>query len=210
LSEPDRRTGALALFIASAPLKSAGIMLAILAVASALFVYLFADPELIARAFLDPEELWELIGASLTTIAAVLAAFRIRVRGRTLPWRATPLGLFAAWQTVAIIYCFDAPLEKSAEDLLYGHSPECFLFILAISIPIGLVLFSTLHLYRTAWTWSASAMTGLAISSLAVLLLQFFHHSEMNFGDWSIHMLAMGLVVGSSAYAGQVLSSRRS
>jgi hypothetical protein len=209
LSEPNRRTGALAMFIASAPLQSAAALLAVLAAASALFVLLFADPDLIARAFHDPEELWELIGASLTTIAAFLAAFRIRVRGRTLLWRATPLALFAAWQTLSIIYCFDAPLEKPAEQLLYGHSPECFLFILAASIPIALVLFATLNLYRTAWTWSASAMAGLAISSLAVLLLQFFHHTEMNLGDWSIHMLAMGIVVGSSAYVGQVLSSGR-
>ncbi len=51
-------------------------------------------------------------------------------------------------------------------------------------------------------------MAGLAISSAAVALLQFFHGFEMNLGDWGIHMLAMGIVVGCSAYVGQVLPTR--
>ncbi|MCD6075800.1 MAG: hypothetical protein K0Q70_2683 [Rhodospirillales bacterium] len=184
------------------------MVLAVLAGAGVLFIYLFADPKLIARQLGEPEEVLELVGASLTSIAAVVAAFRIHVRGRTLPWRATPLVLFAAWQSLSIIHCLDVPLDKPAEQILYGHSPDCFLFILAASIPVALVLFPLLRLHRTQLGWSASAMTGLAISSFAVLLLQFFHNVEMNLGDWSIHFLAMGVVVGSSAYVGQVLSSR--
>ena len=183
-------------------------VLAVLAGAAILFVSMFARADLIERAFYDPNEQLELIGATLTTVAAVIAAFRIHVRGRTLPWRVTPLALFAVWQTLSLIYCLDVPLDKPAEQILYGHSPDCFLFILATSIPIALVLFSLLRVHNPHLGWSASAMSGLAISSMAVLLLQFFHESGMNLGDWSIHLLAMGIVVGSSAYVGQVLPSR--
>lgn len=208
MSEPNRRTGALAPFIASAPLQSAAAVIVVLAAASALFIALFADPKLITRALRDPEELLELIGAGVTSIAAVAAAFRIHLRGRTLPWRAVPLALFAAWQALAVIYCLEVPLDKPAEQLLYGHSPMCFLFILATSIPVALLIFPLLRLHRAHLSWSASAMAGLAISSVAVALLQFFHGFEMNIGDWGIHMLAMGIVVGSSAYVGQLLPAR--
>jgi len=209
LSETGKRPGALALFIARAPLSSALIVLAVLAGAGILFVSLFAKPDLIARTLNDPEDRLELVGGCLTGIAAVVAAFRIHVRGRTWPWRATPLALFAAWQSLIIIDCADVPLDESAKQILYGHGPDCFLFILATSIPVALVLFPLLRLHRAYLGWSASAMTGLAISSMAALLLPFFHEFEMNLGDWSIHFLAMGIVVGSSAYVGQVLPGRQ-
>jgi hypothetical protein len=51
-------------------------------------------------------------------------------------------------------------------------------------------------------------MSGLAISAAAIVLLQFFHDFASDPGDWSIHLLAMGIVVGSSAYAGQLLPPR--
>jgi hypothetical protein len=208
LSEPNRRPGALALLIATAPLQSAAMVLTAFALSIFFCVYLFADPGLVARELHNPIALLEMIGAGLTGIAAVVAAFRIHVRGRTLPWRATPLSLFAAWQILAAYHALDVPLDKPTEQILYGHSPDCFLFILAASIPVALVLFFLLRLHRTHLGWSASAMTGLATSSVAVFLMQFFHDFEMNFGDWSIHFLAMGIVVGCSAYAGQVMSSR--
>lgn len=208
MSEPTRRTGALAQFISSAPLQSAATIAAVLAVAGIVIVSIFAKPDLIARALLDPEERLELTGAILTSIAALVAAFRIHVRGRTPAWRAGPLGLFASWQALTVIYCVEVPLDKPAEQLLYGHSPSCFLFILATSIPVALFVFPLLRLHRAQLGWSAAAMTGLAISSIAVALLQFFHGFEMNLGDWGIHMLAMGIVVGSSAYVGQVLTGR--
>jgi hypothetical protein len=185
------------------------MVLAVLAISIFFCVYLFADLGLVARELRNPSALLEMVGAGLTGIAAVVAAFRIHVRGRTLAWRATPLALFAAWQILAAYHALDVPLDKPAEQILYGHSPDCFLFILATSIPVGLVLFPLLRLHRARLGWSASAMTGLATSSVAVFVMQFFHDFEMNFGDWSIHFLAMGIVVGCSAYVGQLLPSPR-
>ena len=208
MSEPNRRTGALALFIATAPLQSAAIVLAACAVAGTLFIALFAEPGLVASQLRNPGAVLQVTGAGLTVIAAFSAAFRIHIRGRTMAWRITPLVIFSAWQILSMIYCLEVPLDKPAEQFLYSHSPDCFLFILAASIPVALILFPLLRLHRAHLGWSASAMTGLAISSAAVLLMQFFHHFEMNLGDWAIHLLAMGIVVGSSAYVGQVLSSR--
>ena len=45
-------------------------------------------------------------------------------------------------------------------------------------------------------------------SAGAIVLLQFFHESAMDPGDWSIHLLAMGIVIGSSAYVGQLMPRR--
>jgi hypothetical protein len=209
LSESNRRIGALAQLIATAPLQGAALVLAALAGAIFFCVSLFADPDLIARQLGNPGAILEMIGAGLTGIAAIVAAFRIHVRGRTLAWRATPLALFAAWQILAVYRSLAVPLDKTAKQILYGHSPECFLFILAAGIPVALILFSLLRLHRVHLGWSASAMTGLATSSVAVFVMQFFHDFEMNFGDWSIHFLAMGMIVGCSAYVGQLLPSPR-
>jgi hypothetical protein len=204
LSKTGKHPGAPALFIARAPLCSALIVLAILVCAGALYVYAFCDPTLIARELRDDTALVQLIGAGITLTAAVIAAFRIQVRGRTLSWRMMPLILFAVWQALSFYGCSDIP----ARFILYSHSPNCLLFILAASIPIALVLFSALRLHDKNLGWSASAMTGLAISAGAIVLLQFFHDFTMDPGDWSIHLLAMGIVVGSSAYVGQVMPSR--
>ena len=205
MSETGKRFGALALFIAQAPLTSALIVLTVLVSAEALYVYTFANPALTARVMRDHSTLAELTGAGLTLTAAIIAAFRIHVRGRTLPWRTVPLAIFILWQMHSIFMCADVP----AQSILYSHSPHCLLFILAVSIPIALPLFTALRLHNPNLGWSASAMTGLAVSAAAILLLQFFHDFATNPGDWSIHLLAMGIVVGSSAYVGQVMPSRR-
>lgn len=209
MSETEQRPDALALFVASAPIQSACIVLAVLAAAISAIVVMFANPDSVRRELANPKTILELTGAGLTCAAATIAAFRIHVRGRTPAWRAVPLALFATWQTLSMYTALDVPLDKPAEQLLYGHSPDCFLFILAASIPISVVMFSTLSLHRSYMGWSPSAMTGLAISSAAVFLLQFFHDYDFNLGDWSIHFLAIGIVVGSSAYVGQLLPSRR-
>lgn len=183
-------------------------MLAFLAGAGWLFLSLFADPALAAHQLSDARLKLELVGAAVTAATAVIAAFHIQVRGRTLPWRTVPLALFATWQILSIYRCLNGPQDGPAEEILNGRSPDCFLFILAASIPIALVLFWVLGTQRRYVGWSASAMAGLAISSFAAFLLQFFHGFEMDFGDWSIRFLAMGIVVGSSAYVGQMLPTR--
>jgi hypothetical protein len=113
--------------MASAPLQSALIALSILAVCGFLFVFLLADHAQVARELRNPETILNLIGAGVTLIAAAIAAFRIHVRGRTLPWRAIPLLIFVVWQGISIAQCIDT-MPKS---VLYSHSASCLLFILA-------------------------------------------------------------------------------
>ena len=167
---------------------------------------LFGDCEMAARHIRDPRAAFEWLGAGITGIAAIVAAFQIHARGRTSLRRATPLLVFAIWQIGTIYLCHDIPMEKPAEQILYGHGPDCFLFILAASIPIAVALFWVLHRHRVALNGSVAALVGLGSAAAAIWLMQFFHPFEMNLGDWSIHFAAIGIVVGSATYTRHLLS----
>ena len=207
MTETKRRSERLATYIASAPLTCAIVFLATLAFVGGLLGYLFADHDELARQIRDPRAAFEWFGAGLTAVGAILATFRMHARGRTAPWRAGPLLTFAAWQLATIYLCHDIPMEKPAEQIFYGRSPDCFLFILAISIPVSSALFWVLRQHRVPLGSSVAAMAGLSAAAASIWLMQFFHAFEMNIGDWSIHFAAIGIVVGSAAYARHILSS---
>lgn len=209
MSETNRRVGVLATHIASAPLRSAALVLTTVAALGAAIIYVFGDAAFAERQARNPKVIVEWIGAGVTGIAAIVAAFRIHARGRTPLWRGVPLLLFASWQILSIYGCYDIPVDPPSVQVLFGRSPDCFLFILATSIPLGFAVFFLLGLHRVQLRASVAAMTGLGVSATAIFLLQFFHDFEMNLSDWSFHFLAMGMVVGSSAYAGQLLPMRR-
>lgn len=204
--ETNRRRDRLATLVAATPLTGALAFLAALALVAGVSASLFGDRDMLARQIRDPRAAFEWFGAGLTAIAAIVAAFRIHARGRSLLWRATPLFVFAIWQIGTIYLCHDIPMEKPAEQILYGHGPEFFLFILAASIPIAVALFWVLRRHRVPLNGSVAALAGLGSAAAAIWLMQFFHPFEMNLGDWSIHFGAIGVVVGSAAYTRQLLS----
>ncbi len=183
------------------------VFLATLAFVGGLLGYLFADHDELARQIRDPRAAFEWFGAGLTTVGAILATFRMHAHGPTALWRAGPLLTFATWQLATIYLCHDIPTEKPAEQILYGHSPDCFLFILAISIPVSSALFWVLCQHRIPLGSSVAAMAGLSAAAASIWLMQFFHAFEMNIGDWSIHFAVIGIVVGCAAYARHILSS---
>ena len=207
MTETKRRSDRLTTYVASAPLTSAIVFLAALALVGGLLGYFSADHDQLARQFRDPRAAFEWFGSGATAIGAVLATFRMHARGRTPLWRAGPLLIFAAWQLVTIYLARDIPIDKPAEQILHGNSPESFLFILAISIPVSSALFWVLRQHRVPLGSSVAAMAGLSAAAASIWLMQFFHAFEMNIGDWSIHFAAIGIVVGSAAYARHILRS---
>ena len=185
----------------------AGAVWAAISIATGCAAYLLCDQAAVRTRLTDEGFVLEWIALTLTAIVTPIAAFRIHVRGRTPAWRSGPLVLFAAWQILTISNSIGVPMESPAEQILYGHSPHCFLFIIASSIPLAGVLFWLLLRVRRQIGPSVAPMAGLSVASLDAFLLQFFHTFEMNFGDWSIHFLAFGIVVGSATYVRQLLPS---
>ena len=87
-------------------------------------------------------------------------------------------------------------------DMEVGNSASCFLFILAVSIPLAASLLVLLRRAAPLAPVPAAAAGGLAVAAIAAFALQFFHPFDVTFMDLGIHLLAVTIVVLAAPASG--------
>ena len=186
------------------PVVRAMIWLLAVAALGALVVLLFSNLAVFARRASDPKLDWELAGTLLTGILAVLAAFELSVPDRSPHWALLPLPSLALWVASSGYSCYRHWISFGPGGWEIGESAQCFRFILAIGIPLGASLLVLLRKSRPLAPARVAAVGGLGVAALAAFLLQFFHPFDVTFMDLSVHLTAVGIVVGLSTLGGRV------
>jgi hypothetical protein len=184
------------------------LWLAAIAAAIAVIVYLFADVGTVLRRASDAKLAVELIATLLTGLTAALAAFELSLPDRSPRWLLLPLPALAVWIGASGYSCYDNWLRFGPTGWEIGESTNCFVFILAASIPLG---FSLVFLLRRAGPLAPLPMVlagGLAVAAIAAVTLQFFHPFDVTFIDLGVHIVAITFVVLAMT-AGERLTSLR-
>lgn len=141
----------------------------------------------------------ESIAMLATGMLAVVAAFFRSIPGASRRWMLAPVVPFVAWVTLSGAGCYDHFLRNSASGWGLGHSIDCLLFILGVSLVLAVPLIWRLSRASPIDPLPVAVLGGLGTASLAALLLQFFHPFAVTFLDLGVHLLAIFLVVALMA-----------
>ena len=185
------------------PLVRAALWLVAVAAVGALAVALFSDLATFERRAQDPKLVLELIGTLLTGVAAVIAAFYLSLPDRSGAWALLPLPPLALWIASSGYSCYRHWITFGPDGWALGESGQCFRFILAVSVPLGIALFLLLRKARPLAPVRVAAVGGLGVAGLAAFLLQFFHPFDVTVLDLATHLAAVGLVVAVCSVAGR-------
>ena len=122
------------------PAVRATLWLLAVAALGALTILLFSDLSVFARRASDPKLDWELAGTLLTGIVAVVAAFEFSLPDRSPLWALLPLPPLALWIASSGYSCYRHWLSFGPDGWEIGESAQCFRFILAVGVPLGVSL----------------------------------------------------------------------
>lgn len=185
------------------PLVRASLWLLAVAAIGAVAILLFSDLGVFERRAQDPKLVLELIGTLATGVAAVIAAFHLSLPDRSRAWALVPLPPLALWVLSSGYSCYRHWITFGPDGWTLGESADCFRFILAVSVPLGVALFVLLRRARPLAPVPVAAVGGLGVAGLAAFLLQFFHPFDVTFMDLAVHLVAVALVVALSSLAGR-------
>ncbi|HTZ80445.1 MAG TPA: NrsF family protein [Stellaceae bacterium] len=186
------------------PLLRALLWLLAVAALSAIGILLFSDLAVFARRAADPKLRLELVGTALTGIAAVVAAFQLSLPDRASAWALLPLPPLLLWIASSGYSCYRHWIVYGPDGWEIGESADCFRFILALSVPLGVSLWILLRRARPLAPIRVAAVGGLGVAAIAAFLLQFFHPFDVTFMDLAIHAVAVGIVVGMASIGGRL------
>ena len=132
----------------------------------------------------------------LTGLCAVLAAFQLSLPDRSRHWLWLPLPTLLVWVGASGFGCYRSWLVVGADrSLQLGESAHCFLFILAVSVPLAIALSVPLRRSRPLEPMPVLWCAGLGIAALSAAILQFFHPFNITVMDLAAHVAAIALVV---------------
>jgi hypothetical protein len=109
------------------------------ALLSGVSIYLLSDVQMLLARHAGREELMALEMAAMlaTGILAVVGAFFVAIPGRSRRWLLAPLAPFAAWLLLSGAGCYRELLHNGRSGLAVGHSVDCLIFIVTVSVVIG-------------------------------------------------------------------------
>ena len=183
------------------PLARAAGLFAVVALIGAIAVFLLGDvPQLLAR-YGGRSEIMalEMVAILATGLLAIAAAFLISIPGRSRRWLLAPVVPFAAWLLLSGAGCYRDLVRGGSSGLEMGHSLDCLIFIVGVSLPLGTTLVWLLARARPIDPLPVALLGGLGTAAVAAFILQFFHPFTVTFVDLAIHLVAIALVVGVTA-----------
>jgi hypothetical protein len=137
----------------------------------------------------------EMTAMAATAVIAVLGAFALAVPGVSRRWLLAPLPALAVWIGASGAGCYADFPRLGLGRSMPGHAPDCLLFILAASLPIGGLMLWRLSRAKPIEPLPVALLGGLGAAALAALLLQFFHPFGLTAIDLGVHFAAVALVV---------------
>jgi len=172
---------------------AAAAAVAVLAIAA------FADmPGFLARAA-RPQLALELAATLLTALAAIVAAFHLSLPDRSRAWALLPLPPLALWLALSGSSCLLAWARGGPT----GGGAHCLMFILAVSLPTGALLFWSLAKAHPISPGLTAAVGGLGVAATSAFLLQFFHPFDVTITDLALHLVAVIAVVTAASTLGR-------
>ena len=145
----------------------------------------------------------EMAATFLTGIAAVIAAFYLSLPDRSRFWMALPLPPLVLWLASSGYGCYENWLADGPQGWRLGRSSDCFVFILTMSIPVGVALYLALRRALPLEPLRVMAVGGLGVAALAAAALQFYHPFDVTIVDLAVHVTAVLIVVACVVVSGR-------
>jgi len=194
--------------LAPPALRAALWLAAVAAVLALALPYLANWPTFEARMAV-PRVCAECVAVGVTGVTAVLAAFIVSVPGRSRYWAALPLPSAFAWLGSSGLGCLRNGWSLHGPGGFLGESTHCFVFIVAVSVPLSLLLFAALRRARPIAPLPVALLGTLGVAALADFILEFFHPFDVTVIDLTLHLAAIGLVMlVGVALRGRLLAAR--
>ena len=155
---------------------------------------------------------WLQVAGELGTgAAAVVAACHIALPDRSPRWAWLPVPFLALWLGSTGVGCLALIPTQGLAGPFFGHSPGCFGFMLAASLPTGALLFLLLRRARPLREKLTAVVAGLGVAAFSALLLRFVHPFQITVMDLAFHLAATLVVIGvASLVSGVALVGRSS
>jgi hypothetical protein len=185
----------------ASPMKRAASMLGLLALGAGLAVAFFGDWNQLRGRYAGRENMLvlEMSAMAATAVLAIVAAFFLSIPGRSRFWRLAPIPPFLLWLLLSGAGCYADFVRSGSSGGDIGHSIDCLIFILAVSLLVGAPLIWRLSRALPIDPVPVALLGGLGTAAAAAFMLQFFHPFAVTFLDLAVHVAAIGLVVGATA-----------
>jgi hypothetical protein len=183
------------------PVVRAAGWLAIVALLGAFALYSLSDVQQLLTRYEGRSEMMalEMTAMLATGVLAIVAAFMASVPGRSRHWLLAPVAPFIAWMLFSGAGCYRDFVRTGLSGLEMGHSLDCLIFIVGVSLPLGATLVWLLSRARPIDPLPVAMLGGLGTAAIAAFILQFFHPFAVTFVDLAIHLVAIAAVVGVTA-----------
>ena len=183
------------------PMTRVGRLLLVLGLLSVAIILVLGDLEGMAVRYSGREAMMMAeTGAMLATaILALCGAFALSVPGGSRAWTVAPLPAFLLWIGLSGAGCYDLLLRRGLGGWGAVGGGDCFLFLLAASLAVGMPVLWLLSRARPIEPLAVAALGGLGVAATAAALLQFFHPFPVTVIDLVLHLLAVLIVVAAAA-----------
>jgi hypothetical protein len=178
-----------------APSERALIWLSLVGCVAALVILRYAHMDTALQRLSIPRITLECAAIGLTAIAAILAAFQISVPDRSARWAWLPLPPFLVWLGASGLGCLRSGLLFHTRGAAIGESSHCFIFIVAVSVPLAVLLFAMLRRARPLNPIPVAVLGTLGVAASAAFLLEFFHPYDVTAIDLALHLAAVAAVI---------------
>jgi hypothetical protein len=177
------------------PVMRALLWLAVVGAVGAALIFRFTQWGAILPRLQTPRVAFETAATALTAITATIAAFELSIPDRSRHWAWLPVPTLLLWLAASGLGCLSNGLGMHNADGPVGESAHCFVFIMAVSVPLAVGLFWMLRRARPLEALPVAAVGTLGVAATAAFVLQFFHPFDVTVIDLALHVAAIGLVV---------------
>ena len=188
------------------PARRALLWLGVVALLTGAVLLRYADLATFAARYAGTRMVIEAAAMLVTGVTAVVAAFHLSLPDRSSLWRYAPLPPLALWIATSGLGCLQYGLGLGPPGDRIGDSTHCFAFIIGVSVPLTVLLYTVLRRARPLDPLPVALTAALGVTALAAFVLQFFHHFDVTAIDLVVHMAAVLSVVAVAGASRRVLA----
>jgi hypothetical protein len=186
------------------PMVRAGLWLVAIAVLAAVPILLRSNLGVWMERASDPRMAVELFATLATGVAAVIAAFHLSLPDRSRAWAWLPLPFALLWIGVSGWGCLQFWPEQSQRGWGLGQSDYCFVFLLAVGLPLSALLLFSLRRASPLQPRLVASVGALGAAALAAFILQFFHPFDVTIMDLGTHIAALAILIVAFSLSGRL------